>query len=86
MSCNFATHTICLLALTMYKYYELQVSNAIQKLSCKAICKTPLFLIAICNNCFGFRRPTSLNPNQFSICFNQNCVGCGFERKLSSKS
>jgi hypothetical protein len=28
-----------------YKYSELQVSTSIQKLSCKASCKTPFFLI-----------------------------------------
>jgi hypothetical protein len=40
LSCNFATHATCPLAFTMYKYNELQVSFAIQKLSCKASCKT----------------------------------------------
>ncbi len=65
MNCNFATHAPCPLALTTYKYSELQmfsaihatcpfaftaykyselqVSFTIQKLSCKASCKTPLF-------------------------------------------
>jgi hypothetical protein len=43
MSCNFATHEICLLALMTYKYNELQRSNATQKLSCKASCKTTFF-------------------------------------------
>jgi len=43
MSCNFATHEICLLALITYKYSKLQGSNAIQKLNCKANCKTPFF-------------------------------------------
>jgi hypothetical protein len=33
MNCNFVTHTICLLALIMYKYNELQMSSAIQNLS-----------------------------------------------------
>jgi hypothetical protein len=33
MSCNSATHMTCLLALTVYKYNELQMSSAIQKLS-----------------------------------------------------
>ncbi len=47
MSYNYATHVTCPLALTMYKYSELQVSSATQKLSCKASCKTPLFLIMI---------------------------------------
>jgi len=32
----------------MYKYGELQVSNAIQKLSCKTDCKTPLFSDSVC--------------------------------------
>lgn len=38
-------YAICPLAPTSYKYSELQVSDALQKLSCKADCKTPLFLI-----------------------------------------
>ncbi len=49
MNCNFTTHVICLLALMMYKYSELQVSSATQKLSCKASYKAPLFLIVICS-------------------------------------
>ncbi len=44
MGCNFATYATCPLALTTYKYYELQVLDATQILSCKASCKTPLFL------------------------------------------
>jgi hypothetical protein len=69
MNCNFATHAPCLLALTTYKYNELQmffeihatcplplttykyselqVSFTIQKLSCKASCKTPFFYSVI---------------------------------------
>ncbi len=47
MSCNFAIHAICPLALITYKYNELQVYFAIQKLSCKANRKTPFFLIVI---------------------------------------
>jgi hypothetical protein len=43
VSCNFATHAIYLLALTSYKYSELQVFFATQKLNCKANCKTSLF-------------------------------------------
>jgi len=43
VSYNFVIHAICLLTLTMYKYNELQVSFVIQKLSCKASCKTPFF-------------------------------------------
>jgi hypothetical protein len=43
VSCNFAIHVICPLALTTYKYNELQVSSTTQKLSCKANCKTPFF-------------------------------------------
>jgi hypothetical protein len=31
--CNFATHATCPLALTTYKYNELQVSDATQKLN-----------------------------------------------------
>jgi hypothetical protein len=45
VSCNFATHATCLLALTTYKYNELQVSSTTQKLSYKASCKTHFFLI-----------------------------------------
>ncbi len=45
MSCNFATHATCPLALTMYQYNELQVSSTTQKLSCKASCNTPFFFI-----------------------------------------
>jgi hypothetical protein len=47
MSCNFATHAICPLAFTAYKYSELQMFFATQKLSCKANCKTPFFLIML---------------------------------------
>jgi len=43
MSCNFAIHATCLLALTTYKYNELQVFSTTQKLSCKANYKTPFF-------------------------------------------
>ncbi len=45
MSCNFATHVTCLLALKTYNYSELQVSPTTQTLSYKASCKAPLFLI-----------------------------------------
>ncbi len=45
MNCNFITHATCPLALTTYKYNELQVSSATQKLSYKASCKTLIFLI-----------------------------------------
>jgi hypothetical protein len=48
MNCNFATYATCPLALTTYKYNELQVSSTTQKLSCKANYKTPLFLIVKC--------------------------------------
>jgi hypothetical protein len=47
MSCNSTTPATYLLALTTYKYNELQVFSAIQKLSCKANYKTPLFLIVL---------------------------------------
>ncbi len=36
VSCNFATHAICLLTLIAYKYNELQVFSATQKLNHKA--------------------------------------------------
>jgi hypothetical protein len=45
VSYNFAIHATCLLAFTTYKYGELQVSNATQKLNCKANCKTPFFFM-----------------------------------------
>jgi len=47
---NFATHAICPLALKVYKYNELQMPYATQKLSCKANCKTPFFFIVIINH------------------------------------
>ncbi len=47
VSCNFVTHATCLLALTLYKYNELHVFSASQKLSCKASCKTPIFFIVV---------------------------------------
>jgi hypothetical protein len=37
----------CPLTFTMYKYSELQMSFATQKLSCKASCKTPFFRIVV---------------------------------------
>jgi hypothetical protein len=45
MSCNCATHATYSLAFTLYKYSELQVSFVIKKLSCKANCKTPFFIM-----------------------------------------
>ncbi len=50
INCNFATHGTCPLALTTYKYSELQMSSTIQKLSCKANYNTPFFLIMIIQN------------------------------------
>ncbi len=47
VSCKFVTHATCLLALTLYKYNELQRSGATQKLNCKASCKTPFFFIVV---------------------------------------
>jgi hypothetical protein len=43
MNCNFVTHVTCPLALTTYKYNELQMSSTTEKLSSKASCKTPFF-------------------------------------------
>ncbi len=40
-----STHATYSLILIAYKYCKLQMSFAIQKLNCKAICKTPFFLI-----------------------------------------
>jgi hypothetical protein len=45
VNCNSTIHAICLLAFMVYIYNELEVSSAIKKLSCKATCKTPFFLI-----------------------------------------
>ncbi len=45
MNCNSIVHVTCPLTLVAYKYNELQMSSTTQKLSCKASCKTPLFLI-----------------------------------------
>jgi len=45
MSCNFIIHATCPLALITYKYNELQMFSATQKMNCKASCKTPLFII-----------------------------------------
>jgi hypothetical protein len=42
-----ATHAICMLAFMKYKYNELQVSCATQKLSYKANYKTLFFLIVL---------------------------------------
>ncbi len=42
-----ATNATCPLALTTYKYSELQVSCATQKQSYKASCKTHCFLIVV---------------------------------------
>jgi amino acid permease len=39
------TFVICLITLIAYKYDELQVFNVSEKMSCKANCKTPFFLI-----------------------------------------
>jgi hypothetical protein len=47
MSYNFVTHAICPLTFMAYKYNDLQVSSVTQKLSCKASCKPPLFLMVI---------------------------------------
>ncbi len=47
MSYNFVIHATCLLTLTTYKYNELQVSFAIQTLSCKVSYKTSFFLIVM---------------------------------------
>jgi hypothetical protein len=47
VSCNFITHAACPLKLMAYKYNELQMPFATQKLSYKANCKTPLFLIVL---------------------------------------
>ncbi len=48
MNCNSTTHGTCPLALMMYKHIELQMSSAIQKLSCKANCNTPFFFHSDC--------------------------------------
>jgi hypothetical protein len=43
MNCNSTIHATYLLTFMAYKYNELQVSFAIQKLNYKASCKTPFF-------------------------------------------
>jgi len=45
VSYNSITHATCMLALMAYKYNELQVFFATQKLSYKASCKTLFFFI-----------------------------------------
>jgi len=45
MSCNPTTHATCSLALTAYKYSELQMPSTSQKLSCQVSCKTHFLLI-----------------------------------------
>jgi hypothetical protein len=47
---NSTIHAIFSLALTTYKYNELQVPFATQKLSWKVSCKTPFFFIMIQKN------------------------------------
>ncbi len=44
MSCNSTMYATCSLAFATYKYNEFQVSDATQKLNCKASYKTPFFL------------------------------------------
>jgi hypothetical protein len=46
-SYNFATLATCLLTFIVYKYSELQMSFAIQKLSCKANCKNKPFSYSV---------------------------------------
>jgi hypothetical protein len=43
LSYNSTIHASYLLTLMTYKYNDLQVSCATQKLSCKANCETPFF-------------------------------------------
>jgi hypothetical protein len=43
VNCNSVIHVTCSLALTTYKYNELQMFGVTQKLSCKASYKTPFF-------------------------------------------
>ncbi len=45
MNSNFVTHVTYLLEFTAYKYNELQVSIASQKMNCKVSYKTPFFHI-----------------------------------------
>jgi hypothetical protein len=45
LSWKSAIHVLCPLTLTTYKYNELQMSDATKKLSYKAHCKTPIFII-----------------------------------------
>ncbi len=50
VNCNSAIHATCPWTLTVYKYNELQISFATQKLNYKANCKTPIFLIVPWHN------------------------------------
>jgi len=47
MSYNFTTLATCPLTFMAYKYNDLQMTGAIQKLSYKASCKTPIFFMLI---------------------------------------
>jgi hypothetical protein len=47
VSSNFVTHATCVLACMTYKYNELQMYSATQKLNYKANCKTPFFPIKV---------------------------------------
>jgi hypothetical protein len=48
MNGNFTIHVTCSLALTTYKYSEVQMFDAMQKLNYKVNYKTPFFLIMHC--------------------------------------
>jgi hypothetical protein len=51
MSCNFVTHVTYPLALTTYKYNKFVSVICSSKMSYKANCKTPFFLIVIMFAC-----------------------------------
>jgi hypothetical protein len=55
-----ATHATCPLTLMVYKYNELQVSEVIQNLNCKTICKHHCF------SCFNVEVKGS-NPHNFQL-------------------
>jgi hypothetical protein len=60
VSYNFVTHAICLLTFMKYKYNELQVSCATQKLNCKASCKTTFFFIVVVQSIIIKKNKTTL--------------------------
>ncbi len=67
VNCNYVTHATCMLTFMLYKYNDLQMSNAIQRLSCKANWRTPLFFIVINQN-FMFKEVIFKLLNKATCC------------------